>query len=69
VKDKFAAMKTAGKIVSLAQFEKIKDDYYIHIALDRELYLKNAINESKDLQSRYDVPDYVIVAPDPDKIQ
>jgi hypothetical protein len=75
VRDKFIALYAEGKIISEDDFEKIKNDYYTekpHTELSRlwgAFYLKNAIDKSDDLRGKYDVPDYVIVAPDLDNIE
>ncbi len=79
VKAKFSEMKTNGLIVSRDEFEKVKENYFIssiiRIREGRDLtriwggeYLKSEF-ESKNLQGKYDVPKYVIVADDTDHIK
>lgn len=74
VKEQFKAMKQRGLIISQADFEKIKDLYFNlkHIDLTRiwgAEYLKNKINHSVYLTSKYNVPDYIIVLDDPNHIK
>ena len=71
----FKDMKQKGLIISESKFEKIKDLYYTahhHTDLTRiwgAEYLKNKISASKELNGKYDIPDYIIVANDPNKIK
>lgn len=67
----FHAMHAEGKIISRTDFEKIKEDYYAESSRRAQkdlsrlwgaFYLKDSINKSDDLASRYDVPDYLIVS-------
>ncbi len=78
VKNKFDAMKQKGLIISKEEFEKIKKSYYIDNTHRDQLtdltriwgakYLKEKINKSDKLHGQYDVPDYIIVADNPEKI-
>ncbi len=66
VSDKFNQMEQKGLIISKDAFEVVKDEYYWAPLTDLTRiwgadYLKRKINESPALQARYDVPDYVIV--------
>ncbi len=76
VEVKFREMKNKGLIVSRDEFEKIEKIYFTEKPSDNLSriwggeYLKGKINESKYLQEKYDVPNYVIVADDdPDHIK
>jgi hypothetical protein len=78
VKNKFKDMRAQGKIISPAQFEKIKDEYYTErpstdlCRIWGALYLKDKIRElsfKKPFFSSLDVPDYIIVADNPNDIR
>ena len=73
IKEKFSEMKKKGLIISKAKFEKIKKKYFTsHRDLTRIWgveYLKGKINKSEYLRKNYDVPNYVIVADDPNRIK
>lgn len=76
IQEKFIAMKNYGLIISIEEFEEIKHQYYRshrcpHTNLTRIWgadYLKEKIEASSKLRERYEAPDYIIVADDPDKI-
>lgn len=75
VKDKFSAIKKNGGVISKADFEKIKDRYYLDKPSNKLSriwgieYLKKQFNTSKYLNEHYGVPGYVIVADDPNKLK
>lgn len=73
VRKTFIKMKEKGLIISNDEFEKIKKNYWksrgdLSRIWGRE-YLMRKINKSKELQKKYDVPNYVIVADDPNHIE
>jgi len=74
LKEKFVTMKKNGLIFSKDEFEKIKDKYFNRPINDLTRiwgadYLKNKISESEQLQAEYGVPNYIIVAQDPNSIK
>jgi len=73
IKAQFSEMKKKGLIISKDEFEKIEKNYFTsHSDLTRIWggeYLKGKINESEYLRRNYDVPKYVIVADDPNRIK
>ncbi len=74
IKATFSEMKNNGLIMSKDQFEKIKDRYFLKYPrtnLTRvwgSEYLKKKINADPGLSKSFDVPGYIIVVDDPDKI-
>ncbi len=75
IKAKFSEMKKNGLIMSKDEFKKIEKIYFTEKP-DTDLtriwggeYLKSKINESEYLQGKYDVPKYVIVADDKNRIK
>ncbi len=75
IKEKFSEMKKNGLIMSRDEFKKIEKIYFTEkpsTDLTRiwgEEYLKSKINESEYLQGKYDVPKYVIVADNKNRIK
>lgn len=70
---KICSLYNQGKIITKEAFEAIKDEYYLrkgHANLTRiwgSEYLKKAFIDNK-LENGYDVPDYVIVLDDAQKV-
>lgn len=65
--EKFKEFKKEGLIITHEEFEKIKDNYFNKPSQDLTRiwgadYLKNKINQSEYLKSKYAVPNYIIVA-------
>jgi len=72
IKDKFMTMRQKGLIISKDRYEMIKDKYTGHLGYDLTRvwgaeYLKKEIEKARE-QEGYGVPDYVIVADNPNVI-
>ena len=75
IKARFSAMKKNGLIISRDEFKKVEKNYFT-VKPDQDLsriwggeYFIKEISKSKYLREKYDVPNYVIVADDPNHIK
>lgn len=75
IKETFTTLKNNNLIITQDAFQQIKDQYYIRSCPNTDLtriwgsnFLRSKINESEPLREIFEVPEYVIVLKDLDKV-